>query len=284
MKFTASGKKIAIIKPMKQRTLKDKVEFEGVGIHTGERAKVMLHPEEENSGITFYRENVSIPLSPEYVINTFHSTDLGREGVVVKTVEHLLSTLHLLGITNLTVEVQGGSEVPILDGSGYLFYRELKDKVMEQEAEAEILYVEDEVVIRKGNSYIKALPCSCFEVSYEGEFQTYFGRQGYTFRGNIRDVILARTFCFEHEIEFIRRRGLGRGGSLENTLVIGKEKVYNRGGLRYQDEPARHKVLDLIGDLYLLGKPVRGRFISFKGGHTLNVELVKALQRRAVSI
>ncbi len=269
---------------MKQRTIKDRLEFEGIGIHTGEKARIILHPEEEDSGISFYRNGIQIPVSPEYVVNTFHSTDLGVNGTVVKTVEHLLATLHLLGITNLTIEVQGGSEIPILDGSGYFFYRELKNNVLKQNEDAEVFYVEEEITVQKGDSYIKALPCSCFEVTYEGEFKTFFGKQRYTFRGNVRDIILARTFCFDHEIEFIRKNGLGKGGSLENTLVIGREKIYNRGGLRYQDEPVRHKVLDLVGDLYLLGASVRGRFISYKGGHSLNFELVKALYKRVVSV
>lgn len=265
---------------MKQRTLKERIEFEGVGIHTGQRSKVILHPEEENTGVRFLREGVYVPASPEFVVSTFHSTDLGSEGVVVKTVEHLLATLHLLGVTNVTVEVIGGSEVPILDGSGYFFYRELKGAVVKQSEEATVLRIEEPVEVRRGDAYIKALPCSCFQVTYEGEFKTYFGRQRFTFRGNVRDIILARTFCFEHEIEFIRKNGLGKGGSLENTVVIGEEGVYNEGGLRYDNEPVRHKVLDLVGDLYLLGASVRGKFMSYKGGHSLNVELVRALYKR----
>ncbi len=269
---------------MKQRTIKERLEFEGVGIHSGERAKIILHPEGEDSGVAFFKEGVKIPAKVDYVVNTFHSTDLGKDGVVVKTVEHLLATLHLLGISNLTVEVIGGDEIPIMDGSGYYFYRKLKDKVVKQNADAEVLQIQEEVVVRRGDAYIEAKPCSCFEITYEGEFQTYFGRQKYTFRGNVRDIILARTFCFEHEIEFIRKNGLGKGGSLENTLVIGKEKIYNRGGLRYQDEPVRHKVFDLIGDLYLLGASVRGKFLSHKGGHSLNFQLVKALYKKAVLV
>jgi len=261
---------------MRQRTIEEKMVFEGVGIHTGERSKVVLHPEPENTGIRFYSKKTYVPALPEFVVNTFHSTDLGRDGVVVKTVEHLMAALHLLGISNLTVEVEG-SEVPILDGSAYLYYEELKGRVVKQTEEVPVLRIEEPISVRRGDAYIKAFPCSCFEVTYEGEFDTYFGRQRYTFRGRVRDIILARTFCFEHEIEFIRRNGLGKGGSLENTLVIGKEGVYNEGGLRYQDEPVRHKVLDLVGDLYLLGMSVRGKFISYKGGHSLNFQLVKTL-------
>ncbi len=267
---------------MKQRTIKERLEFTGIGIHSGEKAKIVLHPEPENTGIAFYREGVRIAVSPANVVNTFHSTDLGSEGVVVRTVEHLLATLHLLGISNLTVEVIGGSEIPIMDGSGYFFYRELKGKVVKQSEDAEVFRIDEEVRVSRGDSYIVALPCSCFEITYEGEFRDYLGRQRYTFKGNVRDIVLARTFCFDHEIELIKKNGLGKGGSLENTLVIGRDGIYNRGGLRYQDEPVRHKVFDLVGDLYLLGASVRGKFISYKGGHTLNYELVKALYSRLV--
>ena len=267
---------------MKQRTIKEALEFEGVGIHSGDKTKIILHPEKEDTGISFYRHGVRIPVSPENVVNTFHSTDLGRDGVVVKTVEHLLATLHLLGISNLTIEVQGGNEIPIMDGSGYFFYRELKGNVLKQGSDIEPLQIREEVRVQRGDSHIVALPCSCFEITYEGVFETYLGRQRYTFRGNVRDIILARTFCFEHEIEFIKKNGLGKGGSLENTLVIGRERIYNEGGLRYQDEPVRHKVFDLIGDLYLLGTSVRGKFVSYKGGHSLNFELVKALYEQVL--
>jgi len=265
---------------MKQRTIKSKLEFEGVGIHSGERTKIVLHPEEENSGIEFYHKGVRVPVSPDNVVNTFHSTDLGKDGVVVRTVEHLLATLHLLGVSNLTVEVVGGSELPIMDGSGYEFYRELKGNVVKQSADVEVFHVPEEIKVSRGDSYLIALPCSCFQITYEGVFDSYFGKQRFTFKGNVRDIILARTFCFEHEIELIKKHGLGKGGSLENTLVIGKEGIYNEGGMRYQDEPVRHKVFDLVGDLYLLGASVRGKFISHKGGHTLNYELVKELHKR----
>ncbi len=269
---------------MMQRSLREKIEFEGVGIHTGERAKLILHPEEENSGITFYRNGYRIPLSPDSVVNTFHSTDLGLNGTVVKTVEHLLATFHLLGITNLTVEVVGGCEIPIMDGSGYPFYRGLKDRVIVQSEKIEPFCVEEEITVRRGESFVRAEPAQSLEVTYEGVFREPFGRRSFTFRGNVKDIILARTFCFDHEIELIRKRGLGRGGSLENTLVIGSRKAYNRGGFRYEDEPVRHKILDLIGDLFLLGVPVLGRFFSYRGGHTTNVELIRILHRRFASV
>jgi len=262
---------------MRQKTLKETVSFEGIGIHTGEKTRVLLHPEEENKGLRFYRKGVSIPAHYRYVVNTSHSTDLGRDGVVVRTVEHLLASLHLLGITNLTVEVLG-EELPILDGSGYLYYRELKNQVKNQSATVEPFFVSRPVTVKLNGRFIKAEPCSCLEVSYEGEFKNFLGRQKYTFKGeDPEEIVFARTFCFDWEIEHIKKRGLGKGGSLSNTLVLGKERVYNAGGMRYSEEPVRHKVFDLVGDLYLLGRPVRGKFFSYKGGHALNYQLVKEL-------
>ena len=267
---------------MKQRTISEEVTLEGVGIHTGERSRVILHPEPEGTGISFYREGVRIPLSPEYVVNTFHSTDLGLEGVRVRTVEHLLSVLHLLRITNLTIEVQGGEEIPIMDGSGYEFYKKLKTRVVDQEEVIDPFRIpeDEEVVVEKNGSRLTAKSCGCFEITYEGEFPRFLGSRRFTFRGNAMEIVLARTFCFDHEIEYIKKNGLGKGGSLENTLVLGKEKVYNRDGLRYDDEPVRHKVLDLIGDLYLLGVPFKGKVISYRGGHFINYLLVKELYKR----
>jgi UDP-3-O-[3-hydroxymyristoyl] N-acetylglucosamine deacetylase len=267
---------------MKQRTLEREIVLEGVGIHSGERSRVILHPEPENHGIYFYRHGIRIPLSPEFVVNTFHSTDLGLDGVRVRTVEHLLSVLHLLRITNLTVEVQGGEEIPIMDGSGYEFYKRLKTALMEQDEEVIPFRLpeEEEVVVEMNGSRLIARSCPCFEITYEGEFPKFLGSRKFTFRGNAMEIVLARTFCFDHEIEYIRKKGLGKGGTLENTVVIGKEKVYNRGGLRYQDEPIRHKVLDLIGDLYLLGVPFKGKVISYRGGHFINYRLVLELHKK----
>ena len=264
---------------MRQRTIKDTVSIEGIGIHTGEKARITLHPAEENTGILFFRKGVKIPASPEYVVGTFLSTDLGYGPVTVRTVEHLLATLHLLRITNLVVEVEGGCEIPIMDGSAYAFYRELKDLVVDQTEYVEPFSVTEKVKVYSGKASIEAEPCPCFEITYEGVFKGCLGEQRFTFKGKAEDVILARTFCFDEDIEFIRSRGFGRGGSLENTLVIGRNGVYNREGLRYENEPARHKVLDLIGDLYLLGVPFRGRVVSRRGGHTLNYMLVKKIYR-----
>ncbi|RUM27854.1 MAG: UDP-3-O-[3-hydroxymyristoyl] N-acetylglucosamine deacetylase [Aquifex sp.] len=262
---------------VREKTIGETLSFEGIGIHTGEKTRIVLHPEEEGKGVRFYKEGIFIPANYRFVVNTNHSTDLGREGVVIKTVEHLLAVLHLLEITNLTVEVKG-PEIPILDGSGQEFYEVLKDSTVYQNREIEYFEIKDTVEILNGKAYVKAEPSESLEITYEGEFNNFLGKQSFTFlEGNEEEIVLARTFCFDWEIEYIKKAGLGKGGSLENTLVLGKEKVYNPDGLRFKDEPVRHKVFDIVGDLYLLGKPVKGKIYSFRGGHSLNYKLVKKL-------
>ena len=137
--------------------------------------------------------------------------------------------------------------------------------------------------VSNGSAKVIATPYEGFEVTYEGDHD-YLGSFSYTYKGDVDDIIRARTYCFDYEVEFILKSGLGKGGSLDNTLIIGKDKVYNEGGFRYENEPARHKVFDLIGDLYLLGMPVRGKFFSVKGGHHVNVALVKELYKRSVLV
>ena len=265
---------------LKERTLKEKISFEGIGIHTGEKCKVILHPEEEGKGINFYKKGIKIPLSWKYVVNTIHSTDIGKGGEVIKTVEHLLASLHLLYITNLTIEVIG-IEIPTLDGSAYIFYRELKEILKEQEKEIEFFEVQGEILVKEGDKFIKAEPSDSLEITYEGEFKNFLGNISYTYNGNPEEIVRARTFCYEWEVENIRKMGLGKGGSLSNTLVLCKDGVLNPEGLIYPDEPVRHKALDLIGDIYLLGKPVKGKFYSYKGGHSLNFKLLKEICMRS---
>jgi len=263
-----------------EKTVKEKIGFKGVGIHTGETSRIILHPEEEGKGVRFLKNGVYIPARHEFVVHTNHSTDLGRRGEKIKTVEHILSVLHLLEITNVTIEVFG-NEIPILDGSGKEFYEVLSENILIQNKELEYFVIEEPVIVEESGKLIEAEPSETLEITYEGEFKNFLGRQRFTYvKGNEEEIVFARTFCFDWEIEHIKKVGLGKGGSLQNTLVLGMDKVYNPDGLRYENEPVRHKVFDIVGDLYLLGKPVKGKFYSFRGGHTLNVKLVKELAKR----
>lgn len=264
---------------MKQRTLKTVASFEGVGIHSGTASKIYIHPEEEGTGIRFLKSGVYIPASFKFVVNTDHSTDIGKDGVVVKTVEHLMAVLYMLGICNVTVEFVKGFEVPILDGSGYYFYKELKDKVLEQSEPIEFVEIPQAFEVRNHSGYIRALPHQHFSAVYVGSLEGFFEERRVEFNGNVKDLVFARTFCYDHELEHLLKKGLARGGSLQNALLLGKGFVYNQGGMRSKDEPLRHKLLDLIGDLALFGKRIKAHIVSYKGGHTLNHRFLSELDR-----
>lgn len=268
---------------MRQKTLLKEVEFEGIGIHSGEISKIVLHPEEENKGIRFLIKGEYIPANYKYVLGTDHATLLGKGDVKVSTVEHLLAVLYMLGIDNLTIEFLRGYEVPILDGSGYYFYKELKDKTLELSQEARFLKIEKGLEVRNCKAYIRAEPSENFCVVYEGYVRGLLERAKVKYCGNAKEVIFARTFCYEEEVEYLLQRGLAKGGSLKNAVVIGKGFVHNPEGLRSKDEPIRHKLLDLIGDLSLLGYRIKGRIISYGGGHSLNYQLVKSLAESSFS-
>jgi len=263
---------------MKQATIKESVLFEGVGLHTGELCKIRLHPDQSYRGIRFFVRGQYIPANYRYVVNTNHSTDLGIGDAIVKTVEHLLAVLYMLGIDNLVVEVLQGYEVPAMDGSGYHFYKALKGLVCELDGEKEVFKIEKPLSVKNCTAKIDALPSDQFIVEYVGSVEGLFKDYRAKFKGNARGLVFARTFCYDYQVEPLRRAGLAKGGSLKNAVVLDKEgKAYNPEGLRSKDEPIRHKLLDLIGDLSLLGKSIKGKITSYYGGHTLNYEFVKAL-------
>ncbi len=266
-----------------QATLKDTLVFEGIGVHSGEVSKALVHPEKENTGIRFLVKGVYIPASYRYVVSTDHSTVLGFEGARVSTVEHLMAVLYMMGIDNLTIELIKGYEVPILDGSGYYFYKELKDRVYTLSEPARILSIEDRFEVKNCKAYISAEPADAFEVIYTGYVKGLIELSSVNYSGNIRDVVFARTFCYDYEVEYLMERGLAKGGSLKNALVIGNGFVYNPEGMRSKDEPLRHKLLDLIGDLSLIGCRLKGKVSSHLGGHSLNYELVKTLAESSLS-
>ncbi len=270
--------KFAIKRGMNQRTLKENLSFEGVGIHSGTFAKILLHPEREDTGIRFLKDRVYIPANFRFVVSTDHSTDLGKDGVVIKTVEHLMAVLYMLGVDNVTIEFVKGFEVPILDGSGYYFYKFLKDNVINLNAPASIVEINHSFEVRNCKANIKAIPYQGFSAVYVGGLDGFFEERSVEFNGNVKDLVFARTFCYDYELKHLINRGLAKGGSLKNALLLGRGFVYNRGGLRSEDEPLRHKLLDLIGDLALFGRRIKGRVISHKGGHTLNHQFVVGLE------
>mgnify|MGYP001770645699 CR=1 FL=1 len=268
---------------MLQATVKETVPFEGMGIHSGEPSKILLHPEKENTGVRFLLRGEYIPANYRFVVSTDHSTVLGVGDKRVGTVEHLLAVLYMLGIDNATVEFVKGWEVPILDGSGYYFYKALKDKVLTLREPAKVLEIKEEHEVRNCKAYIRAESSEGFQVVYTGFVKGIVEKASVFYDGKARDVVFARTFCYDYEVEHLLKRGLAKGGSLKNALVIGDGFVYNPEGMRSKDEPLRHKLLDLIGDLSLLGCRIRGKIHSYMGGHTLNHLFVKDLAERYFS-
>jgi UDP-3-O-[3-hydroxymyristoyl] N-acetylglucosamine deacetylase len=274
-----------------QHTLAAPVAFEGVGIHTGETVKVTLRPAAANTGVRFVRTDVEgrnpvVIATGEAVCQTRLGTVIGNaDGVTVSTIEHLMATLCGLGIDNLVVELDG-PEAPIMDGSCEPFIA-IIDRVgrRSQQARRQFIEILERVEVEEGGKSAALTPADGFEVAFEILFETSaIGRQRLevtvdetTFR---RDLAPARTFGFLHEVDALRAAGLARGGSLETVVVIDGDLILNPGGLRQSDEFVRHKALDAIGDLYLLGAPLLGRYEGIYAGHGLNNALVRALLAR----
>lgn len=277
--------------PVFQHTLKAPALFAGVGVHTGAYTRVSVRPAAIDSGIVFVRTDIAdadnrIPVSPAAVCKTQLGTVVGNAaGVTVSTIEHLMAALCMLGIDNAVVEVDG-PEMPIMDGSSLPFLRVL-DRAGRREQEAPRRYIEilESVEAVEGDKRASLAPSDRFEVAFEIRFDSAaIGRQAIdmpmdeaAFRAELADC---RTFGFLHEVEALRAMGLARGGSLDNAIVIDGDRVLNPEGLRRPDEFVRHKALDAIGDLYVLGMPVLGRFEGVLAGHSLNNALVRALTAR----
>ncbi|MGE3319944.1 MAG: UDP-3-O-acyl-N-acetylglucosamine deacetylase [Candidatus Berkiella sp.] len=272
----------------KQRTLKNVIRATGVGVHTGEKVFLTLRPAPANSGIVFVRTDcvppVEIPARPEYVGDTSFCTTLIKDGVRVGTVEHLLSAMAGLGIDNAIVELSA-PEVPIMDGSSGPFVFLIQSAgIKEQSAPKRFIKIKKAVEVRDGDKIARIEPFDGFQVSFAIDFDHPVFRNSnqkstlaFTSMAYIKQVSRARTFGFLSDFEWLRAKNLASGASLDNAIVLDEYKVLNEDGLRYDDEFVRHKVLDAIGDLYLLGHALIGAFHGVKSGHTLNNKLIKAL-------
>ncbi len=273
---------------IKQRTLKNIIRATGVGLHTGEKVYLTLRPAAPNTGVVFRRvdlaEPVDIKADPYRVGDTRLSSCLERDGVRVSTVEHLMSALAGLGIDNVYVDVSA-AEVPIMDGSAGPFVFLLQSAGVEEQAVAKkFIRILKAVEVREGDKLARFEPHNGFKIEFSIDFDhPVFENSAksvcvdFTTTSYIREVSRARTFGFMHEVEWMRGQGLALGGSLDNAIVLDEYRVLNNDGLRYDDEFVKHKVLDAIGDLYLLGHPVIGAFIAHKSGHALNNLLLRRL-------
>jgi len=251
---------------IKGRTLKDEIKIEGVGIHTGEISKIRIIPSEIR-GIFFIKGKTVIPATHQYVANTIAATDLGKDGKIIRTVEHIMAAFYLAGVDSAIVEVEG-DEIPIMEGGAKTLLESFKSVGFQTlEHLQRVFILKEKVRVQPNGNFIEAYPSRNEEFTYDGIIP-HIGRRQVTYNGEVcSDALIgARTFCLYEDIEKLKSQNLGLGGNLINTLVIDKELTY----VIYKDEPFYHKLLDLIGDLYLLGGRFLAKVYSFKGNHTLN--------------
>lgn len=269
-----------------QTTLKQPVLCSGVGLHTGLPTHMTIRPAVPDTGIVFIRRDVEkevrIRAHIDNVSDATLATTISQEGVKVSTVEHLMAAFAGLGVDNAEVELDA-PEVPIMDGSSGPFNALLKNAgVRVQDRSKKFIIVKHPVTVTDGDRQATFLPSNDFKLSYTIDFRhPLISNQFYLIQisnGNFeREICRARTFGFLREYETLKSRGYARGGSLENAVVVGESGVLNEGGLRFADEFVRHKILDSIGDLWLMGAQVIGHFIGYKSGHTLNHKLIHKL-------
>lgn len=274
---------------VKQRTLKNIIRATGVGVHAGQKVYLTLRPAPINTGIVFVRADldpaVEIPAKPEYIADSsLLCTSLVKDGVRIATVEHLLSALAGLGIDNLYVEVSA-PEVPIMDGSASPFVFLIQSAgIIEQAAPKRFLRIKKKVTVKHEDKWVSMEPYNGFQVDFQIEFdhpviieETQHALVDFSSTSYVKEVSRARTFGFLSDYEYIRKQNVALGASLDNTIVLDEYKILNQDGLRYRDEFVKHKILDVIGDLYLMGYPIIGRFKGFKSGHMMNAKLLAKL-------
>jgi UDP-3-O-[3-hydroxymyristoyl] N-acetylglucosamine deacetylase len=276
---------------IKQRTLKNSIRATGVGLHTGEKIYLTLRPAAADTGIVFRRIDLDVPVeikaSPENVGDTRLSTTLVKGDVRIATVEHLLSAIAGLGIDNAYVDLSA-PEVPIMDGSaGPFVFLVQSAGIIEQNAPKRFIRIKRRVRVEDGDKWARFEPFDGFKVGFTIDFdhpvfkdRRQHAELDFSTTSFVKEVSRARTFGFMRDIEMLRERKLALGGSLDNAVVLDDYRVLNEDGLRYEDEFVKHKILDAIGDLYLLGHSLIGAFMGYKSGHDLNNILLRELLAR----
>ncbi len=265
----------------KQITIKKAITFKGIGLHSGEPVSLKLSPEKKNTGIIFYKKNKKIKASWKNAEVSQLCTKIKNKNITISTIEHLMSTFSSLGITNLKIKISG-SEIPILDGSAKIFLDEiLKVGTLEQDANQKFIKIKKKVLYKDKEKFICIKPIKekkliiDFTIDYNDQF---IRKQKLVYThspDNFRDIYLARTFCLQNDLEKIFSLGLGKGGSLDNAIIVSEKKILNQGGLRYPNEFVKHKILDCIGDLYLAENQIWGKVETYGGGHELNLLLLR---------
>jgi len=272
---------------IRQRTIKSKIVVSGIGVHSGHEVSLNFKPAPPDTGIIFIRTDlgpsVEIKALAAHVTDTMMNTTLGSAAEGIGTIEHLMSALAGLGIDNLYIEVSG-PEIPIMDGSAAPFFEILAAEIAEQDALKKFIRVLKEVRIDANEKYALLKPYEGFKIDFEIDFdhpvfKDMIKREEFHFSSAAyqSEVSYARTFGFLSDYEWLRAKNLALGGSLANAVVIDEDRILNEEGLRYDNEFVRHKILDAIGDLYMLGYSLIGEYVGYKSGHAINNQLVRAL-------
>jgi len=281
---------------MKRKTIKNTIEISGIGLHKGEEIKLALKSNGQESGeqgIIFKRVDVAgknniVKVDYRNLFDLERGTNIRNEDdVKVHTIEHFLSALSVTGITDILVEISG-NELPILDGSSAGFVEKLLEaEIVELESEIEPVVIKEPVIFsdEKAGKYVMALPYDNFKISYTIDFNHSFLKSQYfeievNLENYMENIARCRTFAFDYEIEFLKKNNLALGGSLENAVVVGADGPLNPEGLRYPDEFVRHKILDIVGDLYVLGRPLQAHIIAIKAGHYVNSRLTEMIAKK----
>ncbi|WP_309498004.1 UDP-3-O-acyl-N-acetylglucosamine deacetylase [Sulfurovum sp.] len=269
---------------MQQRTLKKAVEVIGIGLHKGEPIKLRLEPLDVDAGIVFYREDLAmnIPLSPKSVIDTRMATVIGNEKGFISTIEHFLSAVYAYGIDNMRVTVDG-NEMPIMDGSSISFCLLLDEAgIEEQDAPKKVIRVKTPIEIQDGDKFVRLLPHDSAAFDFRIKFDhPVIGEQEESFdfstKNFVEEIARARTFGFAKDIQYLQSQNLAMGATLQNAIGLDDHKVLNPEGLRFDNEFARHKILDAMGDMMVSGHNILAKYESFAGSHNLNYQLTTKL-------
>jgi len=272
---------------MKRRTITEAIKYKGVGIHKGEDIILRLKPAPVDTGIVFKRVDLEegkniIKIEMNNIFELTRGTNLKNEyGASIYTIEHFMSALYALGITDLYVEVDG-NEMPIIDGSARVFIELVESKIKEYDKEVEEIVIKEPIYVSKGDKYVIGLPYDGYKITYSINFNhSYLKSQMLEVEVNLEnyknEISKARTFGFDYEIEFLKANNLALGATLDNGILIQKDGVLNPGGLRYEDEFVRHKILDIIGDLKVLNRPIKGHIIAVKAGHAVHNDFVREI-------
>jgi UDP-3-O-[3-hydroxymyristoyl] N-acetylglucosamine deacetylase len=269
-----------------QKTLSQKVSVSGTGVHSGKKTNLTIKPAPENHGIKFRRADLpgthDIPAIFKMVVDTSLATVLGINGTIISTIEHLMASFAGLGIDNALVEVDD-YEIPIMDGSAWVFTQLIeKAGIEKQKAPKHFLIVKEPIKVTDNDKSVVIYPEPVFKITCKIDFShPLIGKQEIIFdraKNNFgKEISQARTFGFVQDLELLKKLSLAKGGSLDNAIVIDKDRILNKEGLRYPDEFVRHKLLDSLGDFSLLGMPIQGHIVTYKSGHALNHLFIKKL-------